>query len=894
MTEQNHGPDYHITPLLPLIEGGFQLLTPNLRLARQIKAGWDRDQAARGARAWRPLAVQPLESWLRQQWWQRCGRDARLRRVVLDQGQALALWRQVIAADQQQGDYQLLQADATASLAQQARNTLLRWQQSVREEGLARELSLDPDCAAFLRWCRAFEDALDNKAQATALDVIALLAAEPACPEQRVALLEFDEVPPLFDHCLRKLCTEVERVQPPAGQATMRARAYPDRGSEFRGLARWVRETAGREPEASIGVVLGDMRGDRARLEYLLRREFDCLDGNYGSLPVNFSTGWPLAEAPVVRDALMALAATGDTLALGELLGLMRSRFLALPDRGGALAQRFITRVFDTGREPVPVATLRGLANQGASADQPGLRIGGILQDLARRRDLRGTAAPSVWAGRFREILGQWGWPGEGGLDSIEYQQVEDFYRLLDTYAGYDAVCGPLHRAAALQLLRQCCRDTVFQPQTADSRIQVLGPLEAAGLRFDHLWVFGMQAGQWPAPARPNPLLPMALQRRLEMPHASAEREWEFSAGLLEQYRRSASRLHASYSRELDGAPELPSALLADFEWVQPETAAAVPEAWLAQWRARDSERLDDHRAPALSPAEKDSVRGGSGLLEDQSQCPFRAFARRRLRVEPLAEPSLALSAGERGSLLHNALFALWGELGDAGQLAALDPPAEGEAVARAVAAALDALPAGRRHAVGHAYCEQEREHLERLLREWLAVERQRGAFVVAAREQGADIVLAGLPIHMRVDRVDRLADGSTVIIDYKSGRSSAGDWLGERPARPQLPLYGLASEAPVAALAFAQLRPRDCKFSGLGQTAAAEGIEVDIPKAVRGRVTAQNWEELREFWRRSLEQLARDFIAGAAAVTPLGPQSCTWCGLQPLCRIDAVEEGAE
>lgn len=890
MTEQNHGPGYHINPLLPLIQAGFQLLTPNLRLARQIKAEWDRDQASSGARAWRPLAVQPLESWLRQQWLQRCAREARLRRVVLDQGQSLALWRRIIAADQQQGDYQLLQADATAALAQQARNTLLRWRQSVREESLAREFSLDPDCAAFLRWCRAFEDALDANGQATALDAIALLAAEPARPEQRVALLEFDEVPSLFDHCLQQLCAEVERPQPPAGLTHLRARAYPERGSEFRGLARWVRETAEREPQASIGVVLGDMRGDRARLEYLLRREFDCLDTDYNSLPVNFSTGWPLAEAPVVRDALAALDTTGESLAVGELLGLLRSRFLGVHDWGDAPVQGFVTRVFDTGREQVPVATLRNLAGQGA---QPGLRFGEILQAQARRRDLRGADTPSVWAVRFREILALWGWPGESGLDSLEYQQVEDFYRLLDTYASYDAVCGSLDRAAALQLLRQCCRDTVFQPQTADSRIQVLGPLEAAGLRFDHLWIFGMQAGQWPAPARPNPFLPMALQQRLAMPHASAEREWAFSAGLLEQYRRGTAHLHASYSRELDGAPELPSALLADFEWAEPEVAAAVPEAWLGQWRARDLERLDDRRAPVLSPVESDAIRGGSALLEDQSQCPFRAFARRRLRVEPLAEPSLALSAGERGSLLHNALFALWGELGDAGQLAALDPMAEGEVIARAIATALDALPAGRRHAVGHAYCEQERQHLDRLLREWLAVERQRGDFVVAAREQSADIDLAGLSIHMRVDRVDRLADGTTLIVDYKSGRSSTGDWLGERPARPQLPLYGLASDAPVAALAFAQLRPRDCKFIGLGQNAAAQGIEVDIPKAVRGRVPAQTWEELCDFWRRSLEQLARDFIAGEAAVDPLGPQSCTWCGLQPLCRVDAaVEEG--
>ncbi|MDZ7781697.1 MAG: hypothetical protein U5K56_01670 [Halioglobus sp.] len=42
--------------------------------------------------------------------------------------------------------------------------------------------------------------------------------------------------------------------------------------------------------------------------------------------------------------------------------------------------------------------------------------------------------------------------------------------------------------------------------------------------------------------------------------------------------------------------------------------------------------------APAPDAAELATLRGGAALLEDQSQCPFRAFARRRLRAEPAGE----------------------------------------------------------------------------------------------------------------------------------------------------------------------------------------------------------------------------------------------------------------
>jgi ATP-dependent helicase/DNAse subunit B len=140
------------------------------------------------------------------------------------------------------------------------------------------------------------------------------------------------------------------------------------------------------------------------------------------------------------------------------------------------------------------------------------------------------------------------------------------------------------------------------------------------------------------------------------------------------------------------------------------------------------------------------------------------------------------------------------------------------------------------------------------------------------------------------VDRIDRLPDGSQIIIDYKSGVSRVQDWLGERPAKPQLLLYGIAAPDAAAALAFAQIRPRDSRFVGLGRVAAAPGIATDIEKAVQERMPATDWESLNACWRDNLERLATEFLDGDARVDPLANDSCTWCGLQPLCRIGATE----
>ncbi len=874
---------YDLTPLEPLLERGYVILTPTVRLARQIKAEGDRAKLATGARAWPALPIQPLERWLVTQWELAVGLGLLPARTLIDKPRALELWRQVIEEEEVAGGgYHLLRPAAAAELAERARENLLRWEVDLGLPATRQAFGFDVDCAAFLEWRDRFEQRLERAGLCTPADGIAALRSVPAgLPRSRVALVEFDDIPPLFSAVLEALCDDVQRVEVAGEEGPRLAQAFSGRRAELQAVACWAARTSREEPAATVGVVLADMESDRAPLEYLMRREFGCLGENYNALPVNFSTGIPLQRAPVVRDALEVLAMGLQETSVEAALRLLQSRFLALPDADTPAARRFVVRLFDDGREHLSTGELRYAASDAALGEGSGLALGRYLVEMSGMRQLRRSAAPSEWAQRFPSVLEIWGWPGAGPLDSLEYQQVELWYRTLEEFKAFDGVCGALDYAAALSLLRTACGRQISQPWTADSRVQVLGPLEAAGLRFDHLWLCGFQASSWPAPARPDPFIPLSLQRRLGLPHATADREWRFCETLMGRFRRSATRLRASYSRELEGVPELPSALLADFSWESVEEPPPVDPRWTQRWGGSELERLTDDAGPAVTGVQLEQLGGGSGLLEDQSHCPFRAFARHRLGVEPLGDFTLAQSAAARGSLLHDALFALWGEIEDHAALCDLDAAEEERAVERAVDAALEAVPGHRRRALGAAYWELEAARLAGLLREWLAVERQRGDFVVAAREHEVTLALGQLQIRLRLDRIDELPGGARMIIDYKSGRSSLADWRGERPARPQLLLYGLAAPENTAALAVAQVRPRESRFVGLGSIAAAPGI-----------MPVEEWETLNGQWRERLEHLAAEFLAGEAAVDPLSPASCTWCGLQPLCRVGQAEAG--
>lgn len=887
---------YDTTPLRPLVAQGYVLLTPNFRLARRIRSEWDAQCVARGERVWESLPVLPLESWLLQRWEEAVASSLLPPQVQLSQAQALLLWQQAIAAEERDSHrYHLLRPAAAAEIAQQARDSLLRWQVDTARASIRQLFRLDADCDAFLRWLDIFEQSLQSAGLVTAADCIRQLHGCAAqLPPARAALLEFEDLPPLLRAAVDGLCADVRELHPPQSSARGVLHACDDKRAELRAVAQWAAATSRHHPGESVGIVLSDMATDRTALEFLLRREFNCLGDDYGSLPVNFSTGMVLDRVPVVRDALATLAMALPETTVPAVVGLLRSRFLDLPDAATPLANLLLSKLYETGREDLQVAELRFMASELSLEGRKGLSLGHHLMSTARLRQVRQQAMPSQWVEVFCELLSIWGWPGSGSLDSLEYQQVQLWYRTLDEFCRHDVVSQPMAFGAALQLLRDSCSRQVSQPETADSDIQVLGPLEAAGLVFDHLWLVGLQADGWPAAPRPNPFIPLALQRPLQMPHATPEREWTFASGLMAQYTQAAAQLRASYCRELDGVPQRPSALVCEFECAQLPQLSGSPPEWTASWLERDLEYLQEQAGPVVADPELATVGGGSGLLEDQSQCPFRAFARRRLRVEPLGAFGVGLSAADRGSLLHAALHALWEQLGDHATLLATDDAALTAVVGDAVAAALDSVPGKQRQALGRTFWQLERQRLGGLLREWLQVERLRGDFVVSQREEEVSLQLGQLCIRLRVDRIDCLPDGSRLVIDYKSGLCKVQDWMGERPAKPQLLLYGIAAPGAAAALAFAQVRPRDSRFVGLGSVEAAPGIQTDIEKAVRGRMDASDWQALNQRWREHLEALAQAFVAGEAAVDPLTAASCTWCGLQPLCRVGSAlpEEG--
>ena len=301
------------------------------------------------------------------------------------------------------------------------------------------------------------------------------------------------------------------------------------------------------------------------------------------------------------------------------------------------------------------------------------------------------------------------------------------------------------------------------------------------------------------------------------------------------------------------------------------------------------AEPLRDDQAPVLGPAALRSG-GGTGLLSDQSTCPFRAFARHRLDAAEHRLPRPGLNPAQRGTLIHDALEFFWQDVTGGEALRQLAAATLQQRIDDAVDAALDKIARTYRLVLSRRSRLLERARCQRWLLQWLQLEANRPDFTVVEREAEITIVLGELTLSGKLDRVDALADGQRLLIDYKTKASglSSNRWApDQRMVDPQLPAYALSMKPAPGAITFANIAPQAAKFSGVSREPTGIAGVTEIGKARHGFSAIDHWEPLLEQWRADLTQLATSYRDGAAAVDPSGKDSCKYCHLKSLCRIN-------
>lgn len=864
------------------------VVTSSRRLAQALRRDYDAFQAASGRTAWETADILSFGAWVERFWddalYSDLGGDLPL---LLSASQEGVLWEECIRASPRDV---LLSLPAAASRAAEAWDLVQEWRLAARLPATAQH----EDARAFAEWASRYERVTRERRQVDRARLPDLVASfidhEALRKPAEVVLAGFDLLAPRQEDFLRRVEGNGAGILL-LGREAREGRAarvsFGQAKEEIEAAARWARARLERDPAARIGVVVPDLAASRRRVERIFARVLDpAFPAGDRPLPFNLSLGLPLAGWPIVHDALALLRLAGRELPFEEASALLRSPFLA-----GAEAERAARDALDAAmrRRSGAHVSIDALARLAAGRSMPAAPIlRALLERLAeyRRSDLFARRGAAEWARAMEAALRRAGFPGERTLDSAEYQAWSKWHEALGEFAALERVTGAMGYTEACERLARIAAEALFQPESPDVPIQVMGLLESAGLEFDALWVTGLAEDAWPMPSRANPFVPIALQRAAGIPHADARTSLELDERITGAWRHAAAEVVFSHARMRDDTEIGASALVADIAESDVESLAPHPGS-----RPREANRgrsaLQRIADGAAAPVDAAQRSGGTRLFKDQAACPFRAFARHRLRSEGLERPRPGLDDAARGTLVHEMMAHVWRSLGDKARLDAIGEDELGRLLAAGADAAIATCRRFEPEALTGRFEALECERLVATAREWLEVERARRPFTVAAIEDKRAMTFGGITVSVKLDRMDALQEGGRAVIDYKTGVATVSSWLGPRPDEPQLPMYTLGGGEDVRAVAFARLKRGEMRFLGFGME---EGLlpRVDLVQDNRSRGADEyaSWAELAAGWREKLEALGEEFAAGVARVEPKARNTCDQCDQHAFCRI--------
>jgi ATP-dependent helicase/nuclease subunit B len=897
------------TEIRQSIEQGFTLVTPTKRLGRALQQHYISEQLSAGEKVWETPDILPWAAWILRSWDDFAAQQEQVP-LLLNGQQQQWIWQKIVTESSFAAGF--LQPAAAANRAYEAWKIMRQWQlQSFPED-----LWLNNDAFAFQSWVKTFQQQCKKHHWLDAASLEGYLLNEvPIWAKNsatKISLVGFDELTPVQEALLEAMkgagCEikhVIEAVETRQDTEIIKS-DYADTRHEIKAIAHWLREQLKRDNSVSIGIVVPKMESLRTNIENI----FDDVltpgnlfsdDGEaHNNRPYNLSLGKPLSEYPIIHTAFAILGLEKKTIELEDLGALLRSPFL-----GGAESEMIARAKLDAHlREQGEPEIFLTILQQYMEKDEywsehcPQLiaslqKWREVFQSLMRKQSC------TEWIESFISLLNTFSWPGERPIQGDEYQTMEAWKGLLDQFASLDLVSGELTYNGALSLLQRLAHEQTYQVESEEVPVQVMGLLEAAGMQFDQLWVMGLHEETWPSPARANPFIPIKLQRQENMPHASAERELEYARRITMRLAASANKVIFSSPLSEAGRELRPSPLLKDYSLQKTEQPLDINYA-ASIYDSSKIEHFHDERAPKVKEAQ---ASGGTGLFKDQAACPFRAFARHRLGARSLDQPEIGLSPMQRGQLVHDCLQLFWEKISSHKELIESTEGALALHINQCVAKVIKRFQAKRPFTATARFMLIEQDRLQTMMREWLELERQRQPFTVIEREQKHLCSIEGLNIHTRMDRVDQLPDGSLIVIDYKTGKVAVASWMDERPDEPQLPLYAVTAEGNIAAVVFGQVKRGEMKFVGLSddaydEEASGENKSALIPEVKtlsKSRVSKSftDWGALFLFWEANLKTLAKNYRKGDARVDPHKPNTCMYCDLGTLCRINELTQSS-
>lgn len=858
------------------LEAGAQLLVPSAQRQEAVRAAWARQQRDAGRILWPTPRVatftQFAEARLAGQW-----AEAGLPDALLPPGAEWALLREFCR-------------DSGGSAQSRALLSAIRTLRDWRIPRSAAVLRGSPEGDLLL----AALDLLETRAGALARRPLASWLDDIAPQPGELLVAGAEGLPVAARDTLERLGAKTLTPADPTAPVAV-ATAHDDE-HEIDLIGNWCRTQLEQDPDRRLLIVDAKLRQRRRQYERLLSQTLspsEWLDRRAREFSTFFSIegGQPLTDFPLIAHALLSLRLLTARLRFDEVLLWLRMPFLDGEDLFAGSAIEAALR--EGHRLEYSAAALAHWLEQ-AAGEAPRVLAARIRAAQSALGDERQTAPG--WAPRLLAALRALGWPGSRSLRTDELQTVARWQGLLDEYSALGAWLPRAGAADAVATLADLARERSFDPASVEAPVTLTDSHDDPVVRYDGIWVAGLDGAQWPPSPRPDPFIPLRLQVACGVPAASAAGQAARARRSLAAWRAATSSLVCSWA-ELDGdAHRTPSPLLTRIADRIDYVGGAAPPSLARRLWTPQLESFDDTRGVAVNTAQP--VRGGVKPLTLQAECGFHAYGEMRLGAERLEEPTPGIDPRDRGMLLHKALELVWGKL-DPNFLtvSASDARSRHPAIADSVQAAVAHVYRGHIPAELRLAVEREVHRIERLIEALFREESRRTTFHIESLETRREVNIAGGTFEVRIDRIDSLQGGGFAILDYKAGEPRPLRW-GEQGVRdPQLLAYLLAeSGRDIQALANVSLTRGRARFIGKASRARLlPGVGGPSPAKVPADQIESAWRDDLRGWVSGLAQVAEAYLAGVAPAQP-APDVCRNCHLTVLCRrveLAAGEDGA-
>ncbi len=338
------------------------------------------------------------------------------------------------------------------------------------------------------------------------------------------------------------------------------------------------------------------------------------------------------------------------------------------------------------------------------------------------------------------------------------------------------------------ELFRTALAGRVIRPPpAAETRIEILGLLEARLIAVDRLVLGGLVEEVWPPASRPDPWLTRGMRHTLglDLP----ERRVGLMAHDFAQLVGSTAEVVLTRAAKIGGAPAVASRFLQRLAAVAGERwneAVTRGDRYLALARSLDRPAHPPRRVQRPAPCPPRTARPtvlSVTEIEDWLRDPYTIYAKHILKLARLDPVDLPPGAKDRGIAIHNAIgesaTSFPDRLPD-------DPLAELLRIGARHFAALDDYPEAR------AFWWPRFLEIAR----WFAgFERERRGAITGTQAEirgKLSIPLGERNFYLsaRADRIERYADGSFAILDFKTGKPPTSKQVRIGVA-PQLTLEG-------------------------------------------------------------------------------------------------------